>query len=80
MGGGGGSSGDRKNLENIIQRDFHGDQWLRLQDSNARGRGLIPDQGTKIPHAMLRGQKKMQFRSDHNEGAREEKRVGYGES
>ena len=25
-------------------------QWLRLCASNARGAGLIPSQGTKIPH------------------------------
>ena len=27
-------------------------QWLRLQAASARGAGLIPDQGTKIPHAV----------------------------
>ena len=27
-------------------------QWLRLHASNAGGMGLIPGQGTKIPHAM----------------------------
>ena len=26
-------------------------QWLRLSASNAEGTGLIPDQGTKIPHS-----------------------------
>ena len=26
-------------------------QWLRLQAANAGGMGLIPGQGTKIPHA-----------------------------
>ena len=29
-------------------------QWLRLHASTARGMGLIPDPGTKIPHAMQR--------------------------
>ena len=33
-------------------------QWLRLQASTARGVGLIPDWGTKIPYAMWYGQKK----------------------
>ena len=33
-------------------------QWLRLCPSNAGGMGSIPDQGTKIPHAMQHGQKK----------------------
>ena len=33
-------------------------QWLRLHASNARNVGLIPGQGTKIPHAMWHGQKK----------------------
>ena len=28
-------------------------QWLRLHASTARGTGVIPGQGTKIPHAML---------------------------
>ena len=32
-------------------------QWLRLRASTAVGVGLIPGQGTKIPHAMQRGQK-----------------------
>ena len=32
-------------------------QWLRLCASNAEGVGLIPGQGTKIPHAMHCGQK-----------------------
>ena len=29
-------------------------QWLRLQAASAKGTGLIPDQGTKIPHAAER--------------------------
>ena len=28
------------------------DQWLRLQTSNAGGTSSIPDEGTKIPHAI----------------------------
>ena len=31
-------------------------QWLRLCPSNAGGKGSIPGQGTKIPHAVQRGQ------------------------
>ena len=33
-------------------------QWLRLHASTAGFTGLIPDQGSKIPHAMQCGQKK----------------------
>ena len=33
-------------------------QWLRLCASNAGGMGSITGQGTKIPHAVRRGQKK----------------------
>ena len=32
-------------------------QWLRLQASTIGSMGLIPGQGTKIPHAARRGQK-----------------------
>lgn len=32
-------------------------QWLRLRAATARGTGSVPVQGTKIPHAMWRGQK-----------------------
>ena len=32
-------------------------QWLRLHAANAGSMGLIPSQGTKIPHAMWCGQK-----------------------
>ena len=31
--------------------------WLRLCTSNAGGAGLIPGQGTEIPHALWHGQK-----------------------
>ena len=34
-------------------------QWLRLHASNAGGMGLIPGQGTKIPHATLFSQKNL---------------------
>lgn len=33
------------------KRDFPGDHWLRFCTSNAGGTGLIPGQGTKMPHA-----------------------------
>ena len=33
-------------------------QWLRLCASTAGGKGSIPGQGTKIPHAVLCSQKK----------------------
>ena len=33
-------------------------QWLRLHAFIAGDTGLIPDQGTKIPHAMWCGKKK----------------------
>ena len=32
-------------------------QWLRLHAPNAGGMGLIPGQGTKIPHAAWRSQR-----------------------
>ena len=32
-------------------------QWLGLHASTAGGTGLIPGQGTKIPHALWHGQK-----------------------
>ena len=34
-------------------------QWLKFQAPNAGGMGLIPGQGTKIPHAA--GQIKTKF-------------------
>ena len=33
-------------------------QWLRLYASNAGSAGSIPDQGTKIPHALQHGKAK----------------------
>ena len=30
-------------------------QWLQLHASTAGGRGSVPGQGTKIPHATWRG-------------------------
>ena len=32
-------------------------QWLGLHASTARGTGLIPGQGTKIPHTWWHGQR-----------------------
>ena len=40
------------------EHDFPGIQRLRLYISNAGGVGLIPDQGTKIPHAAQYSQTK----------------------
>ena len=37
--------------------DFLAVQWLRHWASNAGGASSNPSQGTKIPHAMQRGQK-----------------------
>ena len=38
-------------------------RWLRLHVSNAGGMGSIPDQGTKIPHAVgVWPKKKKKFR------------------
>ena len=39
-------------LKKLKIGDFLTVQWLRLRASTAGGAGLIPGQGTKIPHAM----------------------------
>ena len=39
-------------------------QWLKLLASNAGVTGSIPGQGTKIPHATLRGRKKNRRRQE----------------
>ena len=44
--------------QEIQSRDFPAVQWLRLRALDAERTGLIPDQGTKIPHATQRSQKK----------------------
>ena len=36
-------------------------QWLRLCTSTARGTGLIPDEGSKLPHFMQCSKKKKKF-------------------
>ena len=55
-------SGRRNTKKQCLQSSKKGTslvaQWLRLCASNARGVGLIPGQGTKIPHAIQCGQKK----------------------
>ena len=43
-------------------------QCARLRPPNAGGSGLIPGQGTKIPHATLHGQEKK--KKDHSIGER----------
>ena len=54
-------------------------QWLRLDTSTAGGRGSIPGQGTKIPHALGHGQKNKKGRKyislfgNTNEGTTEQK-------
>ena len=39
-------------------------QWLRLRATTAGGKGSIPGQGTKIPHAKQCGQKEKK-KKDH---------------
>ena len=46
------------NLEKSCAGTSLGVQWLRLRTFTAKGRSLIPGQGTKIPHAAWRDQKK----------------------
>ena len=40
------------------RRDFPGGPVVKTPCFQCRGTGSIPGLGTKIPHAMLRGQKK----------------------
>ena len=49
------------NLTLIILGSSLAVQWLRLRASTAGGAGLIPGQGTKIPHAVWHSQKKKFF-------------------
>ena len=42
-------------------------EGLRLHDSTARGKGLIPSWGTKIPQAALLGQKKTKKTTNRKE-------------
>ena len=39
-------------------------QWLELHAFTAVGTGLIPDQGTKIPHAIQQKKKKKEEREN----------------
>ena len=39
-------------------------QWLRLYTPNAGGMGLIPDQGTEIPHVNSSKKKKRERKSE----------------
>ena len=41
-------------------------QWLRLCTSNAGGVGSVPDQRTKIPHAVWCGQKSIKKKKTKN--------------
>ena len=45
-------------LENITVQEFPGSPVVRIGAFTAEGPSLIPGQGTKIPQAVLRGQKK----------------------
>ena len=45
-------------------------QWLRLPASNAGDVGLIPGQGTKIPHAEQHSQKKKKERKNQKSVSR----------
>ena len=44
-------------LEESMMGDFPGSTGVKMLNSQCRGRGLIPGQGTKIPHATHCGQK-----------------------
>ena len=49
-------------------------QWLGLCASNAGGTGLIPGQGTKMPHAAWHGRKtNKQTKNPKNKGKKIEK-------
>ena len=39
-------------------------QWLTCRDSNERGKGFIPCQGTKIPHAAWHNQKFLKIKTN----------------
>ena len=41
-------------------------QWLRLYTPNAGGMGLIPDQGTEIPHVNSSKKKKRERESERD--------------
>ena len=40
------------NSQNLTVRDFPGGPLVDTSSSHARGAGLIPGQGAKIPHAL----------------------------
>ena len=48
-----------QHLKKLFQGTSLAVQWLRLRTSTAGGTGLIPGRGTKIPHAVRCGQKKL---------------------
>ena len=50
-----GSSDEETLMKRLLQRYTDKDGilwWLRIYTPNARGTGLTPGQGTKIPHGM----------------------------
>ena len=44
-------------------------QWLGLHASTTGGTGSLPGWGTKVPHATLRGQKKVVGAAKEEKGA-----------
>ena len=42
----------KKNVLNVLLRDFPGGPMVKNLPCNAGDAGLIPGQGTKIPHAV----------------------------
>ena len=64
----------------FFKTDIRGGKWtslavqqLRFCTSNAQGKGTIPDQRTKIPHAAQRGKTKNQHIHTHNEKQKRER-------
>ena len=51
-------------------------QWLRLCASNAGGMGLIPGQGTKIPHTRQLGQKGKKWNKKRTQGGKKSLCIG----
>ena len=47
--------------------DSAGTKWLRLQASKARGMGLTPGQGIKIPQAARSSQKEESYGQSENQ-------------
>ena len=57
-------------------------QWLRLCAFNARGRGLVPGQGTKMPHTHSAAKKikiKSIYYSNNLKESKGERKINRGE-